>query len=254
MVLALTNPDPLKYSWWLASRAAGITAFLFITLSTILGLVMASGIIRKKGIKAKLMPAHEYMALFALLALAVHGLTLLGDKWLKTSFAGITVPGVIGYRPFWVAIGIVAGYITALLALSFYGRKYVGVKRWRKLHRLIVVVWVMGVAHSLGAGTDAGTAWFRILIIASVAPALFLTLYRWLPEDNRDRDITAPGTNGETVIIHPHEHETPPPSRSAEKSPQVTIPAPSSSSSAGRERVTIPAPTGNSTGRSGRSR
>ena len=240
--LGLTNPDPFQYSWWLASRAAGITALLFVTLSTILGLVMASGIIKKRGLKAKLMPAHEYLALFSVLMIVVHGVTLLGDKWLKATVAGIAVPGVIGYRPFWVAIGIIAGYITIALALSFYARKLIGIKRWRLMHRFIVVVWIMGVVHSLGAGTDAGTIWLRALILASVAPALFLTLYRWLPENNRERDMSTPGTHGETLVVHPHGGR---PARAGTES-QVTIPAPEAnpngSTLVDRPRPTIPAP------------
>ena len=212
--VALTNPDPLKYSWWLASRAFGITALLFVTASTVLGLVMASGIINRRGLKAKLMPAHEYLALFAVFAIVAHGLVLLGDKWLKTTVAGVFIPGVISYRPVWVAFGIVAGWMTVILALSFYARRQIGVKRWRLLHRSIVLVWILAVVHSLGAGTDAGTLWLRILIMASIAPALFLTLYRWLPEENRDRDVEVPGTHGDTVVVHAH-HNT-----------QITVPAP----------------------------
>ena len=212
--VALTNPDPLKYSWWLATRAFGITALLFVTASTVLGLVMASGIINRRGLKAKLMPAHEYLALFAVFAIVAHGLVLLGDKWLKTTVAGVFIPGVISYRPVWVAFGIVAGWMTVILALSFYARRQIGVKRWRLLHRSIVLVWILAVVHSLGAGTDAGTLWLRILIMASIAPALFLTLYRWLPEENRDRDVEVPGTHGDTVVVHAH-HNT-----------QITVPAP----------------------------
>lgn len=240
---AASNPDPIRYGWWLASRAAGVTALLFVTASTILGLTMASGIITRRGIKARLMPAHEYLALVSIAAIAIHGLSLLGDKWLHPGIAGITVPFAIGYRPVWVAIGIIAGYTTFALALSFYGRRFIGVQRWRKLHRLIVVVWVMGVVHALGAGTDSSTLWLRIVLMASVAPAMFLTLYRWLPESQRDRDITAPDTKGGTVVIHPHEgHEG-----KRHRDPAghgdlsgVTIPAPPSETR--QRQVVIPAP------------
>jgi sulfoxide reductase heme-binding subunit YedZ len=249
-LIAVTNPDPFRYGWWLTSRAAGITALLFVTASTVLGLTMASGIIQKRGLKAKLMPAHEYLALFSIAAIAVHGLSLLGDKWMKASITNLLVPGTISYRPFWVAIGIISGYITVLLALSFYGRKYIGVRRWRMVHRFIVVVWILGVVHALGAGTDAGTLWLRLVLLASVAPAMFLTLYRWLPEDNRDRDISAPGTHGDTVIVHPHEqaghsHPQPPARR------QVVIPDPAAghrnrrsaqTPAVKRAKVTVPDP------------
>lgn len=59
----------------------------------------------------------------------------------------------------------------------------------------------MAIAHSFFAGTDATTTWMRILLMASIAPAMFLTLYRWLPEDNRNRDMSAPGAGGETVVV-----------------------------------------------------
>ena len=178
LVAAVNNPDPVQYGWWLVSRAAGVTALLFVTASTVLGLVMASGIIQRRGLKAKLMPAHEYIALFSVIAIVVHGLSLLGDKWLHPGIAGIAIPLNISYRPVWVAIGIIAGYATFLLALSFYARSFIGVKRWRMMHRFIVVVWVMGVVHALGAGTDGSTLWLRVLVMASVAPAMLLTLYR----------------------------------------------------------------------------
>lgn len=202
MTIALTNPDPVKYGWWLTSRAAGITALLFITASTVLGLFMASGIVKRPGLKGRLMPAHEYISLFAVIAIAVHGIALLGDKWLHPTVAQILVPGLIDYRPLAVAVGIVSGYVTILLSLSYYARRRIGIKRWRLLHRFIVVVWVMAIAHAFLAGTDSSTLWMRVLLMASIAPAMFLTLYRWLPEDNRHRDLSAPGAGkGETVIV-----------------------------------------------------
>lgn len=223
-VIAVTNPDPLRYGWWLASRAAGITALLFVTASTILGLVMASGIISRRGIKGKLMPAHEYLALVAVCAILVHGLSLLGDRWLKPGITGIAVPFSISYRPAWVAIGIISGYITIALSLSFYARRRIGIRRWRILHRFIVVVWILGVVHALGAGTDSGTLWLRILLMASVAPAMFLTLYRWLPEKQRDRDVSVPGASGETVVVNPHHREGDRAGGRTRK--QIVIPAP----------------------------
>jgi sulfoxide reductase heme-binding subunit YedZ len=234
--IALTNPDPLKYSWWLASRAFGITALLFVTASTVLGLVMASGIINRRGLKAKLMPAHEYLALFSVFAIAAHGLVLLGDKWLKVNPIDIFVPGTISYRPLWVAFGIIAGWMTVILALSFYARRQIGVKRWRLMHRAIVLVWILAVVHALGAGTDAGTLWLRIVIMVSIAPALFLTLYRWLPEENRDRDVEVPGTHGDTVIVHAHQdgRVSVPTPRGQASTPGEVAPAP--------ERPVIPAP------------
>ena len=37
----MTGPDPMEYSWWLASRAAGVLALLCIAVSVGVGLAMA---------------------------------------------------------------------------------------------------------------------------------------------------------------------------------------------------------------------
>ena len=49
---------------------------------------------------------HEQTALAGLVAIAVHGITLLGDACLNPGLAGITVPVAIDYRPLWTGLGI----------------------------------------------------------------------------------------------------------------------------------------------------
>ena len=84
------------------------------------------------------MALHEHAALGGLIAIAVHGITLLGDRWLDPGPAGIAVPFVMDYRPVYTGLGIVAGYLAAALGLSFYARKRIGAKLWRKLHRATI--------------------------------------------------------------------------------------------------------------------
>ena len=90
------------------------------------------------------------------MAIAVHGITLLGDHWLDPGILGITVPFVIDHEPVFTGLGIIGGYLAAILGLTFYVRRRVGTRRWRNLHRLTPVVYILGVIHTLGAGTDAG--------------------------------------------------------------------------------------------------
>lgn len=170
------NPalDPLAHGWWLASRASGVVALALVTASTLLGLAMAARLLRRPGLAPRLVTLHEQLALSSLVAIAVHGLTLLGDPWLHPGLAGIAVPGVVAYRPGFVAVGIVGGWLTALLALSFYARRWVGARRWRSLHRLTGVAYVLALIHTLGAGTDASAPWLRTPLLASAALAVGL--------------------------------------------------------------------------------
>src|SRR5579883_348379 len=160
----MSHAQPLQYLWWLVSRASGIVALVLIAASVAIGLAMAGKVLRQPKRKRAAMRLHEHTTLTALAAVAVHGLALLGDKWLKPGWRGISIPFAISYRPGWVAAGIFAGYIAALIGPSFYIRKRIGTKRWRKLHRVAIVVWVLSAAHALGAGSDAPKLWLRLVV------------------------------------------------------------------------------------------
>jgi sulfoxide reductase heme-binding subunit YedZ len=175
----MNRPDPVEYAWWLSSRAAGVVAFALIALSVLLGLAMANRLVRGKG-AAKL---HEHLALAGLVAIAVHGITLLGDSWLNPGAKGLLVPFAMDYKPVFTGLGIIGGYLAAVLGLSFYLRRRIGAKRWRKMHRATVLVYLLGVIHTLGAGTDASAPWMRAILLATGAPIVFLFLLRVLPEE-----------------------------------------------------------------------
>jgi sulfoxide reductase heme-binding subunit YedZ len=175
----VTEPDPGKYPWWLASRAAAIVAFLLITTAVVLGLLMASKMARRPGMKRILVKVHEQVALAALVAIGAHGVLLLGDAWLRPGISGITVPFTLEYRPVWTGLGILAGYLALVLGPTFYLRRRIGARRWRQIHRATVVVFVLAVAHSLGSGTDGASTWFRAMVLGSSALVLVLLVARY---------------------------------------------------------------------------
>jgi sulfoxide reductase heme-binding subunit YedZ len=204
------------HTWWLASRAAGVVALLLVAASVLIGLAMASGLLRKPGLKRALLPFHEHAALAGLFFIGVHGVTLLGDAWLRPGPAGIAIPFVIGYRTAYVALGILAGYLAALLGLSFYVRRRIGARLWRRLHRATVLVYVMGLVHTLGAGTDAGSAWLRAVMLGTAVPITVLFVRRIAHRAQPARRPVAPraayaATSATTSRAQPHERPTPVP-------------------------------------------
>lgn len=166
------------HGWWLASRASGLVALVLVTISVGLGLTMSGKVMRRPGVGRTLVAIHEHTALAGIVAIAVHGITLLGDPWLNPGVAGIAVPFQIGFRPFFTGLGIIGGYLAALLGLSFYARKRIGTRLWRKAHRFTVLVYVLGVIHAIGAGTDASTTWLRAWLVATGVPIAALFAYR----------------------------------------------------------------------------
>jgi sulfoxide reductase heme-binding subunit YedZ len=162
--------------FWITSRAAGTAALVLSSASVGAGLLIGRSGGSLKGFGGDTKALHEALSLATLAAIAIHGASLLGDHFLHPSIFDISVPFTGGYRPFWAGIGIVAGWALAALGLSYYARGRVGQSRWRALHRFTAAFWILGIAHSLGSGTDAGQPWFLLLLAISAAPAAVLLL------------------------------------------------------------------------------
>ncbi len=112
------------------------------------------------------------------MAIAVHGIALLGDPFLHPGVAGVAVPFALGFKTFYTGLGVIGAYLAALLGLSYYARKRVGARLWRKAHRATVVVYLLGLVHALGAGSDAGAPWFRWWVIVTTPAIGGLFVYR----------------------------------------------------------------------------
>jgi len=162
--------------FWITSRAAGTVALLLSSVGVCLGLLMGGKLLRGRG--PDLRVAHEALSLATMLAIVVHAVALLGDSFLSPSVADIAIPFVSSYETLWTSMGIVAGWMMILLGLSYYARRQIGQARWRSLHRFTALAWIGGLAHSLGEGTDAGTAWFLFATGIVAIPAAVLLLIR----------------------------------------------------------------------------
>jgi sulfoxide reductase heme-binding subunit YedZ len=167
-----------NYGWWLASRASGIAALVFLTLSVFLGLMMASKVMRRPTVRRWATAVHEQSSLAAIFAITVHGVTLIADPWLKPGVTGILIPFTMDYRPIYTGIGTIAGILAIFLGLSFYARRDIGSKLWRNLHRATVIVYAMAIIHTLGAGTDASALWMKSWLLITTPPIVLLFIYR----------------------------------------------------------------------------
>ncbi len=179
--------DPGQHIFWIASRAFGVVALVLVAVSVGMGLAMAMRSAKGPGAMARLKQMHEATALTALLAIGAHGVTLLGDSYLRPGLAGIAIPFVMQHRPLWTGLGVVGGWLAAILGLTFYARKWIGPKLWRQMHRWTLAVYVLAVAHTLGAGTDARSFWLIVILAATAAPLAAMTAVRFLPSNEPAR-------------------------------------------------------------------
>ena len=170
------NTALTPHLFWITSRAAGFAALVLASLAVSLGLLMSTKLL--KGRTTDLRAAHDTLALATIVAIVVHGVSLLGDAYMHPSVLDISIPFVSSYKTFWTSLGIVGGWGLILLGLSYYARRWVGAVRWRKLHRFTALAWLAGLVHALGMGTDAGQLWFLAMIALVAIPALALLATR----------------------------------------------------------------------------
>jgi methionine sulfoxide reductase heme-binding subunit len=186
--------------FWITSRAAGIAAMMLASGSLGVGVLIRGRGESRRLLGSDVRALHEALSLATLVAIAIHGLALLGDAYLHPSPLDIAIPFSGAYRPFWTGLGIVGGWGLAALGLSYYARSRIGAARWRYLHRFIPVFWALAIVHTLGAGTDATQPWMLIAIGLPAVPALVLLLARLFgapqPEAGAQRPAPRPQLSG----------------------------------------------------------
>ena len=176
---SLIGAEPKAY-WYLA-RAAAFVAYGLLWLAMAIGLAISNKLARAWPGGPTAFDLHQHLSLLGLAAAAVHGLILLGDHYI-----GYTLPQVLlpfagaGYRPLAVGLGQLGLYGLAVLVGSFYVRRRIGPRTWRRLHFLSFAVFGLALAHGLASGTDSGQLWAAALYWLSGASLLFLTIYRVL--------------------------------------------------------------------------
>jgi sulfoxide reductase heme-binding subunit YedZ len=164
---------------WYVARAAGLVAFGFLTLSVWLGLAMSTRILGPARQKL-LFGWHQTLAWTGLSMLALHAGALLFDPTLHFGLASVLVPFASPWRPVAVATGVVAGWLTLMLAASFRMRKLIGQKGWRRLHYASFAAFFLALGHALTSGTDLQGGGGPVVAALAAGPVIWLTIFRIL--------------------------------------------------------------------------
>lgn len=174
-ILGITAKTP-----WYFSRSAGTVAYLLLAGSTIWGLLLSSKIVKEAIPAALALAMHNILSWLAVAFTGLHALALLFDNYFTYTLADLTIPFIGPYLPGWVGLGIISLYLMLLTTISFYFRKQIGQKRWRQLHYLTFVVYVLVTLHGAMAGTDSGNLGMQVIYWGSGLIVFFLTNFRLL--------------------------------------------------------------------------
>jgi methionine sulfoxide reductase heme-binding subunit len=166
-------------TFWLLARASGLAAYAVLTLSVLAGLVLKSRPFARLR-AATVTDVHRTLALTGLGALALHAVSLVLDTTVRVSPLALVVPGLVSYRPAAVAVGVLGAWLFAVVTGSFWLRKRIGVRMWRRVHWLTYALFAAATFHGVAAGTDTGRPWALGLYLGAVGSVAAATAWRAL--------------------------------------------------------------------------
>jgi sulfoxide reductase heme-binding subunit YedZ len=164
---------------WLVARSAGLVAFGLLTLSVWLGLAMSTRLFGPKRQKS-LLGLHRTLVWTGLSMVGLHIGAVLLDPVMHFGAAAALVPFAAPWKPGAVAAGVIAGWLSLMLAVSFRLRRWIGQKGWRRLHYASFAAFGLSLGHALFVGTDLKGLGGPVLALLAAGPVLWLTFYRLL--------------------------------------------------------------------------
>jgi sulfoxide reductase heme-binding subunit YedZ len=155
-IVPATSDRQAQLRIWLASRAAGIVSLVLLAFQIIVGLVLSHPVNKTTWkLSKRLFPWHANVWLFVLGFLAAHIVSILLDPYAGVGLAGAFVPGLSSYRSAPVAVGTLALYALLVTGLTARYTKLLPAGAWLTIHRVGIVVFILGWIHGLLAGTDS---------------------------------------------------------------------------------------------------
>jgi methionine sulfoxide reductase heme-binding subunit len=153
---------------WYMIRATGIVSYLLLYFSVILGLY--SQVQKKRKQKAAVpLFLHEAVSNWAFILVLGHIGFLLIDSYISFNWAEVLVPFQTDYKPLPMAMGTISLYLLLMTIVTSKARKKIGYQKWRKLHALNPILYILVTLHGLFIGTDFQGV---ILLVINILPFL----------------------------------------------------------------------------------
>jgi predicted ferric reductase len=165
-LVQMTTAAPIL--WW-AARAFGFVSYVALWCAMATGLLMSSPRFLARLDRKVVFELHQQWTLSAILATALHVLAVVSHEPSGIGIVAALVPYASEQLTGPLALGVLAFWGLAVLAATSWLRPHVPYGAWRGIHALAFGAFVLGLAHSVSAGTDTGYVVVRWLYAASGA-------------------------------------------------------------------------------------
>lgn len=199
--------DPGTYWMYLLSQAFGWSGLLWAWGTVMLGLLLSGPRPARLPVSRQALERlHRTTSLTTMALMSAHALMFAAElvryeaqlAWAERLWAGFAdtfVPGWYDSGTGRIAIPLGQGalYLAIPLGLLFYVRHRIGANTWRRLHRFVIVVYVLSVWHTLLYGTNVWYGeWPRTVLWLLQLPVAALLLARLLRPARRAERLGAP--------------------------------------------------------------
>jgi methionine sulfoxide reductase heme-binding subunit len=195
-------PAPVQQSnshfFWYVSRTSAMLAYILLFINICLGIGLKTKTLEPLVRRWRTFDLHQFTSILGGALILLHVFSLLGDAYFNFSVSQLLVPMASPYRPLWTALGSIALYAGAVIALSSFIRKLIGQNLWRVLHFLSYALFFVILAHGIMAGTDSSTVWVKWMYVSTGAVTAFLFLWRFLIYRDRPESIA------DKAAVEPH--------------------------------------------------
>jgi sulfoxide reductase heme-binding subunit YedZ len=166
---------------WAFGRVSGFMSLALFTVSVLLGILNRSGRPLLVLPRFSISILHRNIAVLATVFLGLHVGSLLLDSYAKLRPVDVVVPFLGSFQPFWQGLGTVALDLVVAVVVTAFLRHRIGQRTFKAVHWLTYAIWPVAMAHAIGNGTDAGSAWFLGLAAASGVAVVSALLWRLSP-------------------------------------------------------------------------
>lgn len=163
-----------RSSWpWYVTRASGMVAAFTLTILMLSGIGQVTGHTFKFLDPLTAWASHRALGITFGISVLIHMFSLLFDKFIPFTILQIFIPWLSDYRPavifgvhvgtLWVALGVLAFYLSALVVIT----SLVWVEKkpyiWKLIHLISYLIILFVFVHALYIGTDVSHGFFRLL-------------------------------------------------------------------------------------------
>ncbi len=190
---ALTSP----YLWY-SARATGIVSLVLLTVTIVLGTLVATRVGGNAVGRFELNEVHRSISMISIAFIAFHVVVTVIDSFVPIGVLSVVVPFTSRYQRLPVAIGTIALDLMLAVWISSVFKERIKHSSWRFIHWLSWLCFVSAAVHGFLSGTDAHRMWSELVTVGCITLVAASVVWRisMRPERAAGRTAHSPLSSG----------------------------------------------------------